>query len=786
MRLTLRLSLSLIFCVAAVSLGFAFYQTHSESNGLKTDLERHALALAESLAKSAEPLLAKHSNRELQSFTDRVKDRERIAGAAMYDPAGHLIAITRGLNGRVGSTPNAAMQSIENGAESEEFLRRDSAGARLHVATVPLHDVARDTARDAARDTSEPVGVLAIFHEAAYIDSQVAAMWRRALTGVAIQTVLIVSITLLTLRWGVGRPVLAMTQWLRDLRVGQVGAVNAVPPQGEFAPLTLEVSRLASSLTAARAAAEEEARLRDTAESTWTPDRLRVFVNGKLGGSRIFAVSNREPYEHFHRVTGVEAKMPASGLVTALEPILSACHGTWIAQATGDADRDTVDAYDHVRVPPDHPHYTLRRVWLTPEQERGFYLGFANEGLWPLCHIAHTRPVFRSEDWEHYRAVNRKFADVTLEEIAHEENPIVLVQDYHFALLPRMIKDARPDARVAIFWHIPWPNAEAFGICPWQRDLLDGLLGADLIGFHIQAHCNNFLETVDRALEARVDRGSFSVTREGHDTLVKPFPISVASDTSGSQKDEPGEDASDELPHLERAAMLGKHGVRATYMGIGVDRVDYTKGIPERFRGIERFFEKYPTYRGKFTFVQIGSPSRSEIKRYHDLMEEVSAEAERINRRFQTGEWKPIVLLTRQHSHREILPYYRAADLCLVTSLHDGMNLVAKEFPAARVDEQGVLILSRFAGASHELSDALVVNPYDTEELADSIHRALEMPADERSVRMQRMRAIIRERNVYRWAGNLIGELCEIRPRNNHKVNHQPGGPRLVKTMSVA
>ncbi len=784
MHLTQRLSLSLIFGVAAVSLGFAFYQTHTETSALKSDLDRHSLVLAESLAKSAEPLLAKHSYRELQNLTDRLKDRERIAGAAVYDANGYVIAMTRGLDGRLApdantANPAAVVQSIENDAEESEFLRRDAHGGRLHVATVPL------------KNNNQLIGVLAIFHEAMYIDSQVGAMWQRALTGVALQTVLIVSITLLTLRWGVVRPMRAMTQWLRDLRAGGDAQANAVPPQGEFAPLTREVTRLASSLTAARAAAQEEARLRDSAESTWTTDRLRVFVNGKLGGSRIFAVSNREPYEHFHRVTGIEAAIPASGLVTALEPILSACHGTWIAQATGDADRETADQYDHVRVPPDHPHYTLRRVWLTKEQEQGFYLGFSNEGLWPLCHIAHTRPVFRSEDWKHYREVNQKFADVVLEEIEQESNPIVLVQDYHFALVPRLIKDQRPDARVAIFWHIPWPNAEAFGICPWQRELLNGLLGADLIGFHIQAHCNNFLETVDRALESRTDREHFSVTREGHDTLVKPFPISVAYDNSdrnggerngfesNGRKDDRA-DAAPDLPHLERAALFEKHGVSgSSYLGVGVDRVDYTKGIPERFRGVERFFEKYPTYRGKFVFVQIGSPSRSEIKRYHDLMEEVTSEAERINRRFQTSEWKPIVLLNRQHSHQEILPYYRSADLCLVTSLHDGMNLVAKEFVAARSDEQGVLILSRFAGASHELSDALVVNPYDTEELADSIHRALEMPADERSVRMQRMRAIVRERNVYRWAGNLIGELCEIRPQ-------KAAGPTLVKTMSVA
>ena len=449
-----------------------------------------------------------------------------------------------------------------------------------------------------------------------------------------------------------------------------------------------------------------------------------------------------------------------SGLVTALEPILCACDGTWVAQGTGDADRETVDASDHVRVPPDHPQYTLRRVWLTTEEESGFYYGFANEGIWPLCHIAHTRPVFRAEDWRYYRDVNLKFAEALLEEIAPEPNPVVLVQDYHFALLPAMIKAQHPDARVAIFWHIPWPNPEAFGICPWQRELLDGLLGADLIGFHIQAHCNNFLDTVDRTLESRIEREHFAVNRGGHLTLIRPFPISVAPAEKNVDRDEP---PFEELPHIERASLLAAHGVRASFMGVGVDRIDYTKGIPERFRGIEEFLEVCPSYRGRFTFVQIASPSRTELARYHDLIQEVEREAERINRRFQNSQWRPIVLLKRQHSHQEILPWYRTADFCLVTSLHDGMNLVAKEFVAAREDENGVLILSRFTGASQELTDALLVNPYDTGALADSIRRALEMDPLERQQRMRHMRAIVREKNIYRWAASLIGELISVR-----------------------
>ncbi len=419
---------------------------------------------------------------------------------------------------------------------------------------------------------------------------------------------------------------------------------------------------------------------------------------------------------------------------------------------------EVVDAHDRLRVPPDDPRYTLRRVWLSKQEEEGYYYGFANEGLWPLCHVAHTRPIFRASDWQHYQDVNRKFTKALLEEIDDIPSPVILVQDYHFALLPQMIKEKRPDARVAIFWHIPWPNPEAFGICPWQRQLIDGLLGADLIGFHVQSHCNNFLQTVDRAVESRVDWEHFSVLRQDHNTIVRPFPISV-----DLTEDEPAEDSAHESTYLERQSLLRSLGTEATFLGIGVDRVDYTKGILERFLAIERFLEKYPTYQGKFTFVQIGAPSRTHIKRYHDLMAEVEAEADRINWRFQAGKWKPIVFLNRQHSHNEIAPYYRAADLCLVTSLHDGMNLVAKEFLATRQDERGVLILSQFTGAARELRDALLVNPYDIDQCAEAIRVALEMEPEDKQLRVQRMRRTIKEHNIYRWAGNLITELCEVR-----------------------
>jgi trehalose 6-phosphate synthase len=512
-------------------------------------------------------------------------------------------------------------------------------------------------------------------------------------------------------------------------------------------------------LSTARATAEEEARLRDSGASIWTAERLRVSLHDKLHGTPLFVVSNREPYMHVmnERDGTISVIVPASGLVTALEPVLLACNGTWVASGPGSGDRQVVDANDRLRVPPDHPSYTLRRVWTTDEEDKGFYEGFSNEGLWPLCHIAHTRPVFRPEDWLHYQRINRRFADVVLQEMEGTESPILLAQDYHFALLPRMVKDARPDARVAIFWHIPWPNPEVFGICPWQRELVDGLLGADLIGFHIQTHCNNFLETVDHALEALTEWDRFAVNRQGHVTRVRPYPISVAfPETLPNEAEMRNAGA-------ERTLICEELGIEASLLGVGVDRVDYTKGILERFRAIERFLEQYPSFQRRFSLIQIGAPSRTDIDRYKNFLDEVTAEAERINAKFHAGRWKPIVFLKRHHSHEEITRYYRAASVCLVTSLHDGMNLVAKEFVASRPDDRGVLILSTFAGAALELSDALLVNPYDIMQLSEAIHSAIEMPEAEQAKRMQWMRREVREHNIYRWAANLLSDLTEIR-----------------------
>jgi alpha,alpha-trehalose-phosphate synthase [UDP-forming] len=748
--LSVRLIVSLMLGITLVSLLSSYYEVRSEKQNLRRDLEHRGEVLAESLTGNVEPALEKGNRKELQRIVGRFGNREHLEGIGIYDQQGQPIAITPGLTERLaGNTAAVGRAEVDNHGYGE-FIH--DSNISIHVYAVPLH----------VKD--QVVGSLAIVQNSSYINAQSASVWRGTFLRVLVQGIIIVFVTLLIVRLSIVGPIARAAQWMKALRTGKG---SARPPELDLLyPLAREMTTFAASLTAARFAAEKEAQLREAGDSVWTGDRLGVHVRAKLESSRLFVVSNREPYLHIHEGKAVQVMVPASGLVTALEPILRACDGTWVAHGSGDADRETVDKRDCLRVPPEEPRYTLRRVWLSKEEEEGYYYGFANEGLWPLCHIAHTRPLFRASDWEHYKQVNQLFADAVLEEMADVENPVLLAQDYHFALLPRMVKKARPDARVAIFWHIPWPNPEAFGICPWQKELLDGLLGADLIGFHIQSHCNNFLETIDRTLESRIEWERFAVNKGGHFTLVRPFPISVDfKETQASEH---------KAIRVQRDALLRQLGVEADYLGIGVDRLDYTKGIPERFRGIERFLERYPSYVGRFSFVQVGAPSRTHIGRYQDLIAEVELEADRINRRFETKHWKPIVFLKRHHNHEEIEPFYRVADLCLVTSLHDGMNLVAKEFVASRDDEGGALILSLFAGASRELQDALIVNPYDTEQLAEAIHYALDMDSRQRRERMRRMRRVVKDHNIYRWAANLIGAVSEIRVELPQGAKCQP------------
>jgi trehalose-6-phosphate synthase len=741
--LSVRLIVSLIVGITIVSLAFSYFQVLRQEHGLRNELERQAEVLGESIAGNVEKSWDS-GPKGLQRLVQRYAKREHLVGVAVYDRDGKPVAITTDISALVPAEPSQVGKAIFQNRSESAFVRLGD--DRVHILALPLHH------------QDDIVGGLALVHDAGYIHAQSLHTWREAFLGVLVQVFVIAFITVLIVRWSITGPIARAAQWMRALRMGRVTSRHQMPDLDLFKPLASEVVTLAQSLAQARSAAENEARLREAGENLWTAERLGVQVQARLQGGRLFVVSNREPYIHQRNGKSIEVTVPPSGLVTGLEPVLNACDGTWIAHGSGDADRALVDAHDRLRVPPDDPRYTLRRVWLSKEEEEGYYYGFANEGLWPLCHIAHTRPIFRAADWQHYQEVNRKFAAAVIEEIGDTPNPVVLVQDYHFALLPRLIKQKKPNARVAIFWHIPWPNPEAFGICPWQRQLVEGLLGADLIGFHIQSHCNHFLQTVDRTLESRVDWEHFSILRQSHRTLVRPFPISVAL----AEGESPHSDQY-RINYMERSALLRSLGVETAFVGVGVDRVDYTKGIQERFHAIERFLEKYPKYQDQFTFIQIGAPSRTHIKRYHDLLAELEAEAERINWRFQSGKSKPIVFLKRQHSHAEIEPYYRAADFCLVTSLHDGMNLVAKEFLAARNDERGVLILSQFTGAAGELRDALLVNPYDIDQTAEAIRAAIEMDPEEKQMRVNRMRRTIREHNIYRWAGNLITELCELR-----------------------
>lgn len=488
----------------------------------------------------------------------------------------------------------------------------------------------------------------------------------------------------------------------------------------------------------------------------WTREVLNEFIHSRMDGYKFIVVSNREPYSHRYTADGrIECLQPASGMATALEPVMRATGGLWIAHGSGDADRAVVDERDHVSVPPQNAKFDLRRIWLTLEQVEGHYNGLSNQGLWPLCHVAFTRPYFEPRHWALYREVNRIFADAVLEEAGNDPT-FVFIQDYHFALLPRMLRKANANLVVAQFWHIPWPNREVFRSFPWQEEILDGLLGNDLLGFHLHQHCQNFLDTVDRTVEALVDPCALNVQREGKSTMVRAFPISVDYDEYVTEAKSAAV-RSEEERWRKRLKLTSK-----SLLAIGVDRLDYTKGIPDRLRAIDRLLELHPRYRGKFTFAQIGVPSRSTVKAYRDVEEEVDELVNRINFRWATADWRPVLLWKKHFGPRELIALYRLAKFCVVTSLHDGMNLVAKEFVASRTDEDGVLVLSRFTGAARELQDSLLVNPFSIEETADAYAAALEMAPEERKRRMQRLRTEVEVNNVYRWAGKFLSALTKF------------------------
>ncbi|HZO01833.1 MAG TPA: trehalose-6-phosphate synthase [Burkholderiales bacterium] len=626
--------------------------------------------------------------------------------------------------------------------------RKDARNYVLELTDGPLHVSANPIAADGAT-----LGELMIVHDMSFAqrrseDTRKYVLWLFA--GIA-AVVALITVVIAEISWrGWVNGIKAVLSGDYLLRSPTAAAAKVTAP--ELRPIARDLQALVSDL-------ESERRSRDESQTTWGPDALRRILRQDLKGDEVLIVSNREPYLHVRRKDNViEIQRPASGLVTALEPVMRACSGTWVAHGAGSADRDTVDKNDHVMVPPEKPSYRIRRVWLSPEEEQGYYYGFANEGLWPLCHIAHTRPVFRAPDWEHYQTVNRRFADVVADE-ARTDDPIVLVQDYHFALLPRMVRERLPRATIITFWHIPWPNPEAFGICPWREEVLEGMLGSSILGFHTQFHCNNFFDTVDRFLEARVDRETFTISYGGDPTEVRRYPISIEWPPAALALQPP-------VPECRKRVRerLGLHP--EVRIGIGVDRLDYTKGILERFNAIERLLELEPRWVGQFSFIQAAAPSRVSIDEYQNLDARVRQVAARINERFGRPGCLPIVLRIEHHDATQVYEFYRAADLCYVSSLHDGMNLVAKEFVAARDDEQGVLLLSQFTGAARDLAEALIVNPYDIEQSAAAMHLALTMSPEEQRARMRSMRNLVQEFNVYRWAGRMLLDAARMRHRS--------------------
>jgi trehalose 6-phosphate synthase len=655
---------------------------------------------------------------------------ERIMGTAACGSRGELLAGTSKYPQEIDCA--TALHMV--GADRAELLKLEGA---QHLLNLPTGE-ALLSAVPLLTDGGARAGWVVLLHDFSYAERRETATRRYYVVGFLVLALLASVATMFFQR--------ASWRLVRDefRRLAMGG--NARP---ELAPMLRDVRELAERLA------------NDTQNHpalVWTKERLKETLARTFAGERIVIVSNRQPYIHEKRGDRIEVLHPASGLVTALEPVMRACSGVWVAHGSGSADRETTDRNGRVWVPPGEKLYTTRRVWLTAEEENGYYYGFSNEGLWPLCHVAHTRPRFRASDYAAYSKVNAKFADAVAEEVEHDD-PIVLVQDYHLSLAPRLIRERLPLSTVLTFWHIPWPNAERLGICPQHADLLAGLLGSSIVGFHTQQHCNNFLEGVDRFLEARIDRELDAVLYQGRWTLVRAYPISI---------EWPNRWLGSVATVSEcRRIVRDEHGIsKDVKIGVGVDRIDYTKGIEERLLAVERMFERHPELVGKFTFIQLGAPSRTKIATYQDLNDQIETLARRIEKRFARRGWTPVIFHRAHHEPHAVFRYYRAADVCYVSSLHDGMNLVAKEFVAARDDEHGVLVLSRFTGAARELTEALVVNPYDLEEASEALVTSIAMPRDEQRERMHALRSYVAEWNVYRWAGRMLTDAARLRQSN--------------------
>jgi len=470
----------------------------------------------------------------------------------------------------------------------------------------------------------------------------------------------------------------------------------------------------------------------------------------------ILVVSNREPYLHAYAEDGSISWAPTTGgVAVALDALMRERGGVWIAHGAGSADRAVVDADDRVMVPPDNPTYPLRRIWLSAEEETHYYAGFANEGLWPLCHEAHVRPLFRAVDWASYQTVNDRFAEVIDEELPDDSTP-VFIQDYQLALVGSALRARRTGVRTALFWHIPWPHPDRLRICPWRREILAGLLANNLLAFQLDRDRRNFMAAARDELGATVI-GRSAIRYRDRMTNVLSVPIGVDYDRIQELTAAPTMDK-------EIAKLRHELHIDTPLVGIGVDRLDYTKGIPEKLDALSLLLARRPELQERLTFVQIGVPSRSKLESYAAVEAEIDAKVVEINTRFPRGNLGPIRYRKSALKIRRLVTLYRLATFCIVSSLHDGMNLVAKEFVAAREDLDGVLILSELAGASHELTDAIIINPYDIDGFASALDWAIEMPQHERYRRMRALRRVVAGRNVFSWASDILEGLEALRP----------------------
>jgi len=729
--------------VSLIAITFTLNQVNQESTRLENDIQYRSSLLADGLKESVEPNFINKSDAYLQTLVKRYANRQRIAGLAIVDNTGNIVAVSSSLPKELSQPQQIATDVMDSDKADGDFVTFN--GKKLYVYAQPLHD------------KKSVVGALLVVQNAQYIDGRLLEIWTNNALRIIIQALLLSVAILLILRWIISKPIQKLVESLQSTRLNSNNHNNQTFTQNPlFNPLLKEVAHMQQSLIQARIAASEEAEASlEKLDSPWTAERLKHFVKDLIKNRQIVVVSNREPYIHIKNGNKITYYFPASGVVTATDLLMQSTGGIWIANGSGEEDKAVVDSNDHVQVPPDDPKYTLRRVWLTEEETHGYYEGFSNECLWPLTHSAHVRPTFRKEDWEQYRQVNEKFAEVVLSEIKNLKKPIILVQDFHLALVPSIIKKTRPDATIGMFWHEPWVSAETFSIFPWKKEFLDGMLGADLLGFHTQLHCNNFIGTVGHELESLIDYEQYSVTRDGHTTAIKPFPVSIAFSNGNHQ-------AITEDEREKQEKILKDLNIHTKYIALGVERLDYIKGILERLKALEILLRNNPSLREKLTFIQIAAPTKKNVKKYREFDAEVAKEVNRINNLYQTRNWKPIVLLKKTYAHEELIQFYKLADVLLVTSLHDGMNLVAKEFVAARDDEKGVLVLSQFAGASHELKDALIINPYNADTTAEAIFTALQMSEFEQIKRMKKMRTAVKNYNIYRWSAEFLKTLVSL------------------------